>query len=261
MKKWVFKEIAMGRLEGKVAIVTGSNGSIGGAISKAFLMEGASVVFTEYRTKGAEIVARSTNVSEEKWMVHSLDATDRHSVRFLVKDTVKHFGKLDIMVAHAGSMLRKPFLETHDDDFDWMINNNLKSAFMCCQEAAKVMAESGKGGSIICTSSISAIIARKNCVLYGTTKGAISSMVRNIAYDLAPFNIRVNCIVPGTIETNQNRERLSNPQERQINTDAVPLHKIGDPEDMVGAYLFLASDESSYATGTEIVVDGGRIIA
>ncbi len=194
------------RLEGKVAVVTGSNGSIGAAIAQGFLREGAKVVLTEFRTKGAAEVARATGVSEENWMVQPLNAADRSSVDELIAATLKRFGRLDVFVAHAGSTRRKPFLELTDEDYDYIMNNNGKSVFMCSQAAAKAMVPTG-GGSIIHTTSLTSIVARPNSVVYGASKGAILSMTRNMAYDLAGFNIRVTAICPGTSLTNQNKER------------------------------------------------------
>lgn len=249
----------MKRLEGKVAIVTGSNGGIGSAVAKGFLQEGACVVFTEHRSTGAAQHAMSTGASEDKWMVHKLDAGDPASVRALVEDTVARFGRLDIMVAHAGSHLRKNLLDITDEEFTALLRNNCSSVFFCCQEAARIMIPNG-GGSIICTTSMASFIGRPKSVAYGATKGCVSAMVKHLAYELAPYNIRVNGMAPGTILTNQNRARLSTPEALAAAGSQSLLNRVGNADEMIGAAIYLASDESTYVTGTELVVDGGLII-
>ena len=247
----------MGRLEGKVAVVTGSNGSIGAAVAKAFLREGAKVVLTEFRTKGATETAKSTGISEDNWMVQSLNAADRTSVDKLIADTLKRFGRLDVFMAHAGSDSRRGhYFDLTDDDFDFLMNNNTKSVFMCCQAAAKAMVPTG-GGSIILTSSLTAVVGRPNSVVYGTTKGAINTMTHHMAHDLVRYNIRVNALLPGFIRTKQTKRLVEDTAFMEYMMPTIPMKRIGEPEDMVGACLFLASDESSYVTATQIIVDGG----
>ena len=247
----------MGRLEGKVAVVTGSNGSIGAAVAKAFLREGAKVVLTEFRTKGAAEVAESAGVSADNWMVQNLNAADRNSVDNLIAETLKRFGRLDIFMAHAGSDSRRGHLfDLSDDDFDFLMNNNAKSVFMCCQAAAKAMAPTG-GGSIILTSSLTAVIGRSKMVAYGASKGAISAMTRHMAHDLVRYNIRVNALLPGFIRTMQTKSLVEDAAFMEYMMPTIPMKRAGEPEDMVGACLFLASDESSYMTASQIIVDGG----
>ncbi|GHV40295.1 oxidoreductase [Synergistales bacterium] len=247
----------MGRLEEKVCVVTGSNGGIGAAVAKGFLREGANVVLTEFRTKGAAEHAKETGVSEDKWMVQPLDASKRDSVDALIAATLERFGRLDVFMAHAGSNNRYAhFLDATEEDFDYLMANNCRSIFSCSQAAAKAMLSTG-GGSIIHTASMLSFIARRNSVVYGATKGCVMAMTRNMAYDLAKYNIRVNALAPGTVKTNQNKSRLEDPVYLERNLNDIPLGHIGLPEDMVGAAIFLASDESSFVTGTSILLDGG----
>ncbi len=188
------------------------------------------------------------------WFVHDFDGTKRESIESLIGAAVSRFGKLDVLMAHAGSNNRRGhFFDLTDDDFDYLMLNNCKSIFMSSQAAARVMAQNG-GGSIIHTSSINALVGRPNSVVYAATKGCVSSMTRNMAYDLVKFNIRVNALVPGCTLTNQTKGREGY-EENALKT--IPMNRIAEPQDMVGAAVFLASDESSYVTGQHIVVDGG----
>ncbi|MDR0469850.1 MAG: glucose 1-dehydrogenase [Peptococcaceae bacterium] len=249
----------MGRLDGKVAVVTGSNGSIGAAVAQAFLKEGAKVVLTEFRSKGAAEVAKATGISDEYWMVQQLDASDRTSVDNLIAATLARFGRLDVFMAHAGSDNRRGhFFDLTDDDFDYLMKNNCKSVFMCSQAAAKAMVATG-GGSIIHTSSVNSLVGRANSVVYGTTKGAITAMTRHMAHDLARYNIRVNTLLPGVTRTKQIDNLVTDSAWVDYVMNTIPMKRFASPEDMVGACLFLASDESSYVTGTYITVDGGIV--
>ena len=139
---------------------------------------------------------------------------------------------------------------------------NAKGVFLCCQAAARVMAKQDSGGAIITMSSLTSITAPKpNLVHYGASKGAILSMTRHMARDLGRMNIRVNAIAPGIIRTNMNRMRLSKPGEEERDSQQNMLGRIGEPEDLVGAAVYLASEESSFVTGTQIVIDAGHTIS
>ncbi|MCL2121236.1 MAG: SDR family NAD(P)-dependent oxidoreductase, partial [Clostridiales bacterium] len=201
----------MGRLDGKVAVITGGNGSIGAAAAQAFLREGAKVVIADRQIEGAEDVAASTGASADLWMAQQVDAADKASVDALIAATLARFGKLDVFMAHAGSDNRRGhFFDLTGDDFDYLMANNAKSIFICAQAAAKAMSGTG-GGSIILTSSISALVGRPNSVIYGATKGAVLTMMRHMAFDLSPYQIRVNALAPGFTLTNQTTKLVEDP--------------------------------------------------
>lgn len=246
------------RLKGKVALVTGAGSGNGAGIAKGYLREGARVVFADINEEAARRIALESGVSEENWLVQHIDVGNRASVESCVEATLERFGRLDILVANAGITIRKHFLELTDEDYDRVMQVNAKGVFLCSQTAARVMAKQG-GGVIIHISSLSSIVAPlSNIVSYGASKGAVLAMTRHMARDLGRMNIRVNAIAPGTMRTNLNRVRLSDPEEVKRDCEKNMLGRIGVPEDLVGAAIFLASEESSYMTGAQIVIDAGE---
>lgn len=249
------------RLKEKVAIVTGAGSGNGAAIAEGFLKEGAKVVFADINEQAAQKVALKSGVSEDHWLVQYLDVGEKRSVDECVEKTVKRFGRLDILVANAGVSFGKAFLEATEEDLDRVLQVNVKGVFFCSQAVARVMATQESGGVIIPMSSLTSITAPKpNLVHYGASKGAVLSMTRHMALDLGKMNIRVNAIAPGIIRTNMNRARLSIPGEAERDSEDNMLGRIGESEDLVGAAIFLASEESSFMTGAQIVIDGGQTV-
>ena len=246
------------RLVNKVAFVTGAGSGNGAGIATGFLKEGAKVIFADLNPESARKVAIESGFSEENWLVLPIDVSDKKSVDKAVEESVKHFGTLDILVANAGITVRKFFLDMTEEDYEKVMRVNSKGVFLCSQAAAKVMADKG-GGSIIHIASLSSIVAPlENIVGYGASKGAVLSMTRHMARDLGGLNIRVNAIAPGTILTNLNKARLTNSEDLEKEQQKIMLGRIGSPNDLVGAAVFLASEESSFMTGGHIVIDGGE---
>lgn len=246
----------MERLKDKVAVVTGSASGNGTSIAKKFLKEGAKVVFADINE------AALTEVTEGlrgNFLTVKTDVSRQESVREMIYAAIHAFGRVDIMVANAGVTLRKHFLELTEADYDHVMDINAKGVFFCSQEAARVMVDNG-GGSIIHMSSITASVAEPNAVQYGASKGAVASMTRHMAMDLGEYGIRVNAIAPGTIRTGFTTERLEQQDIERQEADLTLLKRVGETEDLVGAALLLASDESSFMTGTHITVDGGYTI-
>lgn len=246
------------RLKDKVALVTGAGSGNGAAIAVEYLRQGAKVVFADINAEAARQTAAESGFPEESWLSHYIDVSDKASVQACVTAAVERFGRLDILVANAGITIRKDFLEQTEEDFDRVMSVNAKGVFLCGQEAARVMAKQG-GGVIVNISSISSIMApQTNIVPYGASKGAVLSMTRHMAMDLADRNIRVNAIAPGTVLTALNRARLTDPEAVERQASKIMMRRIGSPEELTGAAVFLASDESSFMTGTQIVIDGGE---
>lgn len=247
------------RLKDKVALVTGAGSGNGEAIAVEYLRQGGKVIFADINEVAAEKIAENSGFSSEYWLSHYIDVTDRSSVNSCIKAALEKFGQLDILVANAGITIRKSFLEMTDTDFDKVMNVNSKGVFLCSQEAARVMAKQGGGGVIIHMASISSrIVAQYNSVAYGASKGAVSSMTRHMAKDLSSEKIRVNSLAPGTILTNLTKERLEIEGAIDQQSQKIMLGRIGEANEIIGAAVFLASDESSFMTGSEIVIDGGE---
>ena len=245
------------RLQHKVAWVTGAGSGIGAAIARGFLLQGARVVLSDTDVKSAKAVALSTGMPEDSWLVHRVDVGDRASVEECATAAKTQFHHLDILVANAGITVRKPFLELTDEDFEHVMAVNAQGVFICSQIAARMMIK-GDHGAILHIASQTAINARINLLAYGASKAAVVSMTRHMALELGPKNIRVNAICPGTIRTELTRHRLSNPDELRTDEERTMLQRIGEPEDIVGAAIFLVSDESRFVTGATLFIDGGE---
>lgn len=247
------------RLKDKVAIVTGAGSGNGAEIAKEFLKEGAKVVFADINIESAHEIAARSGYDQDQWLAVEVDVANAESVKQLVDKTQATFSKIDILVANAGITMKRPFLEMTEIEYDKVMEVNAKGVFLCSQEVAKVMVEQGSG-SIIHTSSTTSVIAEPNAVQYGASKGAVAAMTRHMAYELGERNIRVNAIAPGTILTNLTGERLQDESILTKEAGLTMLNRIGKPQDVVGAVVFLASDESSFMTGTHLFIDGGYSI-
>ena len=249
------------RLKDKVALVTGGSRSIGRAIAVGFAREGADVA-VNYATNAAAAEALVQEICSRgrRAIAVRADVSNPAHVRAMVDRVVETFGRIDILVNNAGVISRAPFLELSEREWDRIHQVDLKGAFLVSQAVARRMVERG-GGAIINMSSISAHAAQKNISHYTAAKAGVSALTRAMALELAGHGIRVNALEPGTLETDINRTRLSDPDERARVMERVPLGRLGSPEDLVGAAIFLASDESAFATGCALRIDGGRTLS
>jgi NAD(P)-dependent dehydrogenase (short-subunit alcohol dehydrogenase family) len=252
-------EVEVGRLTGKVAIVTGAGSGIGRAVALAFAREGARVVANDRRTDGMgeETVAMIRAMGGEALYV-AADVSREEQVVRLIRTAVETYGKLDVLVNNAGVSVYRPLQELTEEDFDFVVAVNQKGTFFGIKHAVPAMIAAG-GGSIINTASIAADHGQHGSFVYGATKGAILSMTRIAAAELAEFNIRVNAVQPGVIKTGMGSAGgVRRPQVMERCARETPLgNRIGTPDDCVGLYVFLASDESSFVTGQKMAVDGG----
>ena len=250
------------RLKDKIAVVTGSSRSIGRAIAVGYAREGAKVVIN-YRSDGAaalSAVAEIEAIGSEAIAVQA-DTSSSSDVAGLISATVERFGRIDILVNNAGILIRTPILEIEESEWDRILDVNLKGFFLCSQTAAKQMVLQGDGGVIINMSSAGDTLAGKNLTHYCVAKGGVRMLTRQLAFELAPYKIRANAIAPGLIETDMNRHDLAEPEFRKYRLSMIPLGIIGVPEDIVGAAVFLASEDSRMATGTTVYLDAGQTIA
>ena len=244
----------MGRLENKVAIVTGAAKGIGEAIALRYGVEGAKVVVADVNEEGMNSVAAAINAAGGTAMAVKTDVSSEEEVSALFDAVMEAYGRVDVLVNNAGLISpMKHFLEADKAWWDMIIGVNLTGTFLCCHKAAFIMAKQGSG-SIINMSSGGATKAHRAFVAYDATKGGIEAMTRALALDLGPYGVRINFLVPGSIDTTG-----MGLEDRKLRGVNVPLERIGVPEDMTGGAVFLASDDSSYVTGDSVVIDGGML--
>jgi glucose 1-dehydrogenase len=247
----------MERVAGKVALIAGGGGGIGGAAAEALAREGAAVFCTDRDGAAAEATAARIRDAGGQAAASALDVCDRAAVDAVVAAVVREFGRLDIVLESAGISHRLGFLEVDVETWDRIIAVNLTGMFHVGQAAARQMARQGGGGSIINVTSQLAEVARPERAAYVASKGGGRSLTHAMALDLAAHRIRVNAIAPGPTLTNLTRAGYADPERRRATIAQIPLGRLGDPQDLVGAILFLASDESIWATGSTVTVDGG----
>jgi NAD(P)-dependent dehydrogenase (short-subunit alcohol dehydrogenase family) len=249
------------RLEGKRAVVTGAAGGIGGAIARGLADEGAAVACLDLHEDGVRDVARSLSARGARAWGWRCDVTDPADVDEAAARSVELMGGIDILCANAGGSQGEtiPFLDLDLDTFRRMIDRNLTSVFLCCSAFGRQMAKDG-GGAIVVTSSQLAEIARPGMGHYAAAKGGVKQLVKAMAVDLASVGIRVNAMAPGPTLTPGNKEMFERPEVRDANLRTIPLGRIAEPDEMVGAVIYLASDEASFTTGTTLLVDGGYTI-
>lgn len=249
------------RLKDKVAIVTGGSRGIGRAIALKMAAEGAKVVVNYVSNDAAanEAVEMIRNSGAEA-MAFKANVGSKADVEAMAKAVVEEYGRIDALVNNAGVAAFIDFFETTEEDWDWHQNTNCKGIFLASQAVAREMVKTG-GGRIVNVTSISGEKATNPLqVAYCASKGGANMLTKIMALALAPYNITVNAVLPGTIETDINRDILNQPGARDSIVEATPLRSLGEPEDIAGAVVLLASDESKWTTGTFIVVDGGFML-
>lgn len=244
------------RLQGKAAIVTGGGSGIGQGIALAYAREGADVLVADINPEGAaETVAGIERAGRRGIAIHT-DVSEPAQAQAMVDAAVAAFGRLDVLVNVAGIMTAYPILDTTPEQWDRILDVNLKGTFLCLQAAARVMARQG-GGSIINTSSVLGLNARRSRAAYCASKAGIILLTRTAALEFGPLGIRVNAIAPGSIETPLVKSAPITPEALARKIAAIPLQRRGDPADLTGPAVFLASDDAIYVTGDLLVVDGG----
>ena len=244
-------------LAGKVAVVTGSSRGIGRAIAEGMAGAGAAVTVNGRNPETTQAVAGAIAAAGGKSLAVPADVGKVADIERLIKSTVATFGRLDILVNSAGiSPHYKPAETMTEAEWDEVIAVNLKGVFLCCQAAGRVMIPE-KSGRIINISSIGGQVALPRLVAYCAAKGGIDQLTRVLAVEWAPHHILVNAISPGYIDTDLTKGLRQNPARRDALLRQVPLGRLGKPDEIAGAAIYLASDAASYVTGQTLDVDGG----
>jgi glucose 1-dehydrogenase len=247
------------RLLGKVAIVTGAGRGIGRAIARGYAREGANLVIAEIDQVSGHEAAEEVEGLGRRARFVATDVSRKNQIERMVEAAIAEFGRIDVLVNNAGIHTSQPFLEVSEESFDFVVNTNLRGAFFVAQAVARHMA-SARAGKIINMSSVSAEIADAGSSIYCVAKGGLQMLTRAMALELAASNVRVNAIAPGTIRTSLGDWYDTAAAEHYLR-ERVPCGRFGSPDDVVGAAVFLASDESAYITGASILVDGGLMAA
>jgi glucose 1-dehydrogenase len=248
------------KLEGKVALITGSSQGIGQAIAVRLAQEGADIVI-DYRThpEGAQETLAKVEATGRSGLIVKADLGVVSEVRQLIESSIQHFDKLDILVNNAGIEKNASFWEVTEADYDAVLNVNLKGAFFATQAFVQHLIAAKRTGKIINISSVHEELPFPHFTSYCASKGGVKMMTRNLAIELGPFGITINNVAPGAIETPINKSLLNDSKKLSTLLSNIPLGRLGQPSDVASVVAFLASSDADYVTGTTFFVDGGLL--
>ena len=246
----------MGRLQGKTALISGAASGMGAAEARIFAEQGAQVIVADVDDKGAKAVVQTITQAGGSAIAVHLDVSDAASWDTAIAQGTKAFGDINVLVNNAGILIMKPVQDTTEEEWDKIFSINAKGVFLGTKAILNSMKAAGSG-SIINISSIYGIIGAPSAAAYQATKGAVRLLTKATASDYAPFNIRVNSIHPGVIATAMTDDLLEDPDVAKALLGTTIMERPAQPEEVATAVLFLASDEASFMTGSEMVVDGG----
>lgn len=246
------------RLKDKVIIVTGGSRGMGRAYCLGLAREGAKVIVNYLSNeKAAKDVLQEIKQMGGEAHAFKADVGTKSDVQKMVDFAVDTFGRLDVMVSNAGLVHKEPLVDQTEETIDRVFHTNVKGNLFCTQVAAAQMVKQKEGKIILCA-SIVAVVGEPLLSVYTASKGAILSFMRSAALELSPYQIKVNCVLPGTTVTDMSRDVLADPIMKKALIDPIPLGRLGTPEDLVGIVLYLSSDEANWTTGQMFIVDGGH---
>ena len=249
-------DLSMFSLEGKTAIVTGASRGIGRACAIALATAGADVVLASRRLEDLKKTAIEVNAKGTRALPITVDILKQEDIKRMVQETLDSFGRLDILVNNSGVGKISLLENLRVEDWDWVVDTNLKGTFLCCQAVIPHM-KSRKHGRIINMASLGGIRGAKNMSVYNATKAGIIRMSEALALELVGYNITVNCICPGMILTDMNRPFYEK-ESGKAEMAKYPMKRPGNVEEIAGALIYLASDASSYVTASSLIIDGAQ---
>jgi len=245
-------------LQGKVAIVTGAGKGLGWAITQRLAGDGASVVIAEIDGKSAEEKAGIIRATGREALPVQMDVSQWADVQKMVRQVMARFQRMDILVNNAGILGPYfPVMEYPEDIWDRVIAVHLKGTFLCCKGVLPVMKEQGRG-RVVNLASVAGKEGNANMAPYAAAKAAIIALTKTLGKEMAPFNVRINCVSPALIETDMAKEMT--PEQRALLTSKIPMGRLGKPEEVAAVVKFLVSDESSFVTGQCYDISGGRSV-
>ena len=249
----------MERLKGKVALITGAGQGIGRAIAVRLAQEGANIVVNDLReSDNSKETMRQLEETGCKAIFIPTDVSKVDQVQAMFLSAIEQMGGLDILVNNAGIEIRAPFWEVTEQQYDAVMNVNLKGMFFCTQAFTQHIIKVNKHSAVVVNnSSVHEELPMPNFTAYCASKGGMQMVMRNLSVELAPLNIRINNVAPGAIKTPINAQLLSKPELLQALQQNISLQRLGEPEDVAAVVAFLASDDSKYVTGSTYYVDGG----
>ncbi len=245
-------------LKGKVAIITGGGSGIGRGIALRLARAGAWVVIADLDLPAAQQTATLVQAAGGEALALDTDTSQVEKVTSMIEQTLEHWGQVDVLVNNAGVSSEVPFLEMEESEWDRVLSINLKGVFLCSQAVARVMVQAGRGGKIVNIASVNAEVAGMGLAHYCASKGGVRMLTKAVALELAPYEINVNAVGPGIVDTPMTAATIQDSERRQAITG--PWGRVGKPRDIAEAVLFLASEGADFITGTTLFVDGGWLI-
>ena len=248
------------RLEGKIAIVTGGGAGIGEAIALRLAEEGADVVIGDVDETAAQAVADQIEALGRRAAAVRTDVTKKQDIETLV-ERARQLGPIDILINNAGIEEITPLLEVPEAEWDRTLDTNLKGVFLCSQVVARAMIAEVRGGKMVNIGSIAGVMPPRKAPHYASSKGAVHTLTKQMALELAPHEITVNAVAPGVIRNGlSTHHSLADPERAERIAQGIPLGRVGSPRDISHAVLFLVSEEADYITGAVLPVDGGFLL-